>query len=93
NNRKNSGLHSTKSIIFYIITNFLVTMVVVVKCKKCRQEFPSTLVNVSDERTLKSSSFTDNNETCLVAVTIRTIINRFYNDSEISLNRICIFLS
>jgi hypothetical protein len=42
--------HSTKSIIFYIITNILVTMVVVVKCKKCGQEFPSRIVNVGYEK-------------------------------------------
>jgi hypothetical protein len=29
-------------------------MVVVAKCKKCGQEFPSTLVNVSDEKMFKS---------------------------------------
>lgn len=40
-------------------------MVVVVKCKKCGQEFPSTLVNVSDEKMLKSDTLTNNNtETC-----------------------------
>jgi hypothetical protein len=39
-------------------------MVVVVKCKKCGQEFPSRLVNVSDEKTLKSNTFTNNNEPC-----------------------------
>lgn len=40
-------------------------MVVVVKCKKCGQEFPSTLVNVSDEKMLKSDILTSNNtETC-----------------------------
>jgi ribosomal protein L37E len=39
-------------------------MVVVVKCKKCGQEFPSTLVNVSEEKILKSSSFTNNDEAC-----------------------------
>jgi hypothetical protein len=36
-------------------------MVVVVKCKKCGQEFPSTLVNVSDEKMFKSHTLTTNN--------------------------------
>ncbi|MDW3612715.1 MAG: hypothetical protein QOK90_11340 [Nitrososphaeraceae archaeon] len=38
-------------------------MVVVVKCKKCGQEFPSGLVKV-DEQTLKSNTFTNNTERC-----------------------------
>jgi DNA-directed RNA polymerase subunit RPC12/RpoP len=53
------------SIKSYIIINFFITMVVVVKCKKCGQEFPSTLVNVSDEKMFKSDTLTNNNtETC-----------------------------
>ncbi len=35
-------------------------MVVVVKCKKCGQEFPSTLINVSAEKMFKSDILTSN---------------------------------
>lgn len=39
-------------------------MVVVVKCKKCGQEFPSKLVQTVNEEGLKSFTFQNNNEIC-----------------------------
>lgn len=41
------------------------TMVVVVKCKKCGQEFPSKLVQTVNEEGLKSFTFQNNNEICI----------------------------
>ncbi|HJR84413.1 MAG TPA: hypothetical protein VJ772_03485 [Nitrososphaeraceae archaeon] len=40
-------------------------MVVVVKCKKCGQEFPSKLVQTVNEEGLKSFTFQKNNEICI----------------------------
>jgi ribosomal protein L37E len=40
-------------------------MVVVVKCKKCGQEFPSKLVQTVNEQGLKNFTFESNNEICL----------------------------
>jgi ribosomal protein L37E len=40
-------------------------MVVVVKCKKCGQEFPSKLVQSVNEQGLKNFTFQNNNEICL----------------------------
>ncbi len=39
-------------------------MVVVVKCKKCGQEFPSKLVQTVNEGGLKNFTFQTNNEIC-----------------------------
>ncbi len=39
-------------------------MVVVVKCKKCGQEFPTTLINVSDENVQVRHSHEQYTETC-----------------------------
>ena len=53
-------------------------MVVVVKCKKCGQEFPSKLVQTVNEQGLKNFTFESNNEyVCHVVshqVTVQTII-------------------
>ena len=40
-------------------------MVVVVKCKKCGQEFPSKLVHTVNEEGMKNFTFHNNNEICL----------------------------
>ena len=40
-------------------------MVIVIKCKKCGQEFPSKLVQTVNEEGLKNFTFQNNNEICL----------------------------
>jgi len=39
-------------------------MVVVIKCRKCGQEFPSKLVQAVSEERLRCSHFKKNNEAC-----------------------------
>jgi rRNA maturation protein Nop10 len=39
-------------------------MVVLVKCKKCGQEYPSNLIQAIDEQALKNNIFTNLSEPC-----------------------------